>query len=222
MVSEGLSVADAMALGNDGFGNGSWFWIVVLFLFGGFGGYGWGNRGDQYATQQQVQSGFESQNTFNMLQAIESSQANNAKENAILIKDTQYAGMQNTNTITNAMNAGFNNVSSQLCCGFNGVDKGIMESTYATTQAMNQGFNSVNNGLCELSHQISDGICSLKTQMLQDKYDAAQNQLNLAQIASANSVQTNNILSAMGRWYANAPLPYTPYYYGGTSYGTTI
>lgn len=220
MMSEGLSVADAMALGNDGFGNGSWFWIVVLFLFGGFGGYGWGGRGDQYATQQQVQSGFESQNTFNTLQAIESSQAANAKENAILIKDAQYAGMQNTNTITSALNQGFNDVSSKLCCGFNGVDKSIMESTFTTTQAMNNGFNSVNHNLCEMSHQIADGICAIKTQLLQDKYDAAQNQLNLAQIASANSVQTNNILSAMGKWYANAPVIATPYYYG-TAYSTT-
>lgn len=222
-MENGLSVADAMALGNDGFGNGSWFWIVVLFLFGGFGGYGWGNRGDQYATQQQVQSGFEAQNTFNTLQAIETAQAANAKENAILIKDTQYADMQNTNTITNAMNSGFNNVSSQLCCGFNGLDKSIMESTYATTQALNNGFNGVQHSLCEMSHQIADGICTLKTQMLQDKYDAAQNQLNLAQIAAANSVQTDNLLSAMGRWYANAPLPVVPYpYYTGTTYGTVI
>ena len=51
MMSEGLSVADAIALtnkNNDGMfgGDGSWFWaIILLALIGGWGGYGFGGFG---------------------------------------------------------------------------------------------------------------------------------------------------------------------------------
>ena len=44
-----LSPADAMLLGqNNGFGNnGSWIWVLLLaFLWGGNGGFGWGNIKD--------------------------------------------------------------------------------------------------------------------------------------------------------------------------------
>lgn len=67
-----LSPADAMLLGqNNGFGNnGAWIWVLLLaFLWGGNGGFGWGNRGgngsmcgdfiDGSATRAAVNSGFQ-------------------------------------------------------------------------------------------------------------------------------------------------------------------
>lgn len=222
MMENGLSVADAVALGNnDGFGNGNaWFWIVVLFLFG-WGGNGFGgNSAQTNVLDASMQRGFDNQNIMQRFDTISQNQTNAAYDNAVLIKDSQYNDLQNTYALTNTMNAGINTISGQMCEGFHGVDKSICQSTYATTQAMNDGFNSVNQNLNNLSHQISDGVCAIKTQMLQDKYDHLLNEYNIAVNASANAYQTQNILSAIGSWYAKPPYaPVCPVTYAGTTIG---
>lgn len=97
-----------------------------------------------------------------------------------------------------AMMNGFNNVNSSLCQGFGGVQE------------------SINN----LSHQMEQCCCNLKTQMMQDKYDALKTQYDQSLQAISNSVQTHNILSQLGRYYTNPP--YYPQY--GTYYpaGATV
>ena len=104
------------------------------------------------------------------------------------------AKKQNANTTQMAMMNGFNNVNSSLCQGFGGVQE------------------SINN----LSHQMEQCCCNLKTQMMQDKYDALKTQYDQSLQAISNSVQTHNILSQLGRYYTNPP--YYPQY--GTYYPT--
>ena len=63
MADGNLSPADIMAMtNNDGMGgNNAFFWIFALLLLGGVGGNGfYGNNGyrPQYATQTDVQNGF--------------------------------------------------------------------------------------------------------------------------------------------------------------------
>lgn len=45
--------------------------------------------------------------------------------------------------------------------------------------------------------------CSLKTQMLQDKYDRLYEQYRSVQVDASNAAQTAAILGAMGKWVAN-------------------
>lgn len=106
--------------------------------------------------------------------------------------------MQNANQTQMAMMNGFNGVNSSLCQGFGGVQE------------------SINN----LSHQMEQCCCNLKTQMMQDKYDALKTQYDQSLQAISNSVQTQNILSQLGRYYTNPP--YYPQY--GTYYpaGATV
>lgn len=64
----GYSLADIAAAmgGNGGFGGANGSWLVVLFLFvlmGGNGGFGWGGN-NQYATSNEVQRGFDNQNSM--------------------------------------------------------------------------------------------------------------------------------------------------------------
>ena len=203
-MTDGMSAADLAAItNNEGFGNGSWFWIVVLFLFGFMGNGAWGNSNT--ATSTEVQNGFNTQNIMSRFDTISQNQTQNAYENANLINKAIYDNatlinnanvnnMQSIYNMTNAMNQGFNSVNSSL----------------------NDGFNSVNQNLCNISHQISDGVCAIKTQMLQDKYDDLLNSYNQSVAANTNAVQTQNILGALGRWVANPPYPYG-YYYGTTA-----
>lgn len=238
MMENGTSLADLAAvsnMGNNGLGNGGWLWFIIV-LFAIFGNGFFGGNGQAYATSADVQRSTDQVEMNARFDSLFNNQANNAMsnmslidrnamdnqsliaankyDNAVLIKDSQYTALQNTYATTNAMNSGFNDIGNRLCSGFNGLDKTIYQTSAANTQAMNDGFAAVNQNLCNLSHQITDGVCAIKTQMLQDKYDNLRNEYNLSTMANANSVQTATLLNALGSWYAKPP--YAPYY-GGTA-----
>lgn len=65
MGETGLTASDVALLNNDGMaGNGwggmIWLFAILALMGGGFGN--WGGNGQQYATRDQVQNGFDTQN----------------------------------------------------------------------------------------------------------------------------------------------------------------
>jgi len=126
---------------------------------------------------------------------------------------TQQSVTNKMNDILEAVNKGSYSTARLI----DNVNYNMSQNTAAVTQALNCGFNGVNTNINNLSHQLEQCCCNLRSQMLQDKYDAVRNELNLAQIASANAVQTQNVLGQIGRFYVNQPIPN---FYNG--YGTTI
>lgn len=53
-MTDGMSIADALALRNDdgGFGGESFIWVVILFILFGFGGFGGNNRQNDAVSQE--------------------------------------------------------------------------------------------------------------------------------------------------------------------------
>lgn len=181
---ENMSISDiASVMGNkDGFLEGNGIIILILFfLIFSFGGGAWGNNNQ--GTQAEVQRGFDTQAIIGKLDGISNGICSSAYENAQLINQMNVTQMQNSNATQMAMMNGFNGVQNSLCQGFGGVQE------------------SINN----LSHQMEQCCCNLKTQMMQDKYDALKNQYDQSLQAISNSVQTQNILSQLGRYYTNPP-----------------
>lgn len=66
-----------------------------------------------------------------------------------------------------------------------------------------QGFNAIQQSLAGISTQLGNCCCEIKTQLLQDKYDAALRELNKAQNEAVNAAQSQYLLSTMGKWVAN-------------------
>lgn len=62
MGENSLTPADIAAVNGteNGWGGMIWLFAILALMGGGFGG--WGNRGEQYATRDQVQNGFDTQN----------------------------------------------------------------------------------------------------------------------------------------------------------------
>ena len=99
MNGEGLTASDVALLSNDGMGNGGWGGMIWLFAIlalmgGGFGGFG---NGQQYATRDQVQNGFDTQNlqsqTRDILAAVTSGTAQSvATTNQVYHDVTDYVG----------------------------------------------------------------------------------------------------------------------------------
>ena len=68
-----------------------------------------------------------------------------------------------------------------------------------------QGFNAIQQSLAELGYHMDSCCCSIKTQMLQDKYEALENQYRTAQNDLSNAAQSQYILNALGRFVAYPP-----------------
>lgn len=120
-------------------------------------------------------------------------------------------GAADTNAATKSdVTSGFN--FSQLDNGIRGLERGLCDLGYTTNTNMMQGFHGVDNALCagfnsvnqnisNLSNQMQQCCCDLKTTMLQDKYEQMQRELSQAQGIIANSAQSQYILGQLGRYY---------------------
>lgn len=126
-------------------------------------------------------------------------------------------GVGNGNYVTQAeFNAGLNNQTTQ-----NSLQQLLLSSAnnnYETAQLINnqtnqmiqqqnanmvnaiQAFNSVNQSLERISAQMEQCCCSIKTQMLQDRYEDARAENVALKGAISNANQTQDLLSTMGRW----------------------
>jgi len=147
--------------------------LIIAVLFGGFGGFGFGGRGDpDVATKTFVQDAVNNQSIQAALGNIALSSANNNYETAQLI---------------------------------NGQTRDLMQLNYTNQINLVQGFNAVQQSLAQLGYQMDQCCCSIKTQMLQDKYDALENQYRTAQNDLSNAAQSQYILNALGRFVAYPP-----------------
>lgn len=87
----------------------------------------------------------------------------------------------------------------------NSQTRDLMQLNYANQINVVQGFNAVQQSLAQLGYQMDQCCCSIKTQMLQDKYDALENQYRTAQNDLSNAAQSQYILNALGRFVAYPP-----------------
>jgi len=145
--------------------------LIIAVLFGGFGGFGFGGRGNA-ATPEYVQEVVNNQSTQTGLRDVLLSSANNNYETAQLI-----------NAQTNS----------------------LMQQNYANQINVVQGFNALSQAISQLGYQMDSCCCSIKTQMLQDKYEALENKYLTAQNDLSNAAQSQYILNALGRFVAYPP-----------------
>lgn len=156
MGNEGISVADAIALRDGGYGgsnngmgwgaDGAW-WVIILILFfavggwggrgGGLGGFGGGNGGGYDpccvpATAQGVTNAFNFNQLDNGIRGLERG-----------LCDGFYSTNNSINSVLSAL---------QNCC-------------CETQTNMLQGFNGVNQTLCSLGYQNQAGFNSLGNQL---------------------------------------------------------
>ena len=146
--------------------------LIIAVLFGGFGGFGFGGRGEGYATPEYVQSVVNNQSTQTGLRDILLSSANNNYETAQLI-----------NAQTNS----------------------LQQLNYANQINVVQGFNALQQSIAQLGYQMDQCCCSIKTQMLQDKYENLENLYRTAQNDISNANQSQYLLNALGRFVAYPP-----------------
>lgn len=216
MGTEGISVADALALRNagdndGGFGgsNGAW-WIIILILFGlgGWGrngGFGGGNDGGYNAccvpaTAQGVTDAFNFNQIDNGLRAISNG-----------LCDGFYTTAQGINGINQSIaTLGFN-----MGQGFCGVDKAILQSDFHNQAGFNTLGSQLASCCCELSRgqeAIRGDIAKAASELAiagerntnqilnyltQTEMDKLRTELQSAQFQLSQLSQTSNIVNQL-------------------------
>lgn len=229
-----MGVADLAAVmgNNDGFGgnNGAW-WLLILLLFANNGwgnGFGGNNNGSGmipnmigYATQQDVQSGFDQAAIINGINGINSTLSNGFANAEISRANTLASITGQMNTIAmnqqqyccdnrlQVANLGAQ-IASEACADRSSINEGVrdmMALSTANTQAL---LNTMNAGI----QSIQDKLCQQEIDALKTQNANLQTQLNLANLRGSQDAQTATIIAnneaqtaALERYLAPNPIP---------------
>ena len=166
---------------NDGFGDGNGWWLILFLLICGWGGYGFGGGFGGYGG-----GGFNSPagQGFATRTDIDAALATRGIE----------SGIQNIST---QLCNGFNTLGSQMancCCD---LKQGQSEINYNMAAQTNILQNTVNNGFRDVIENQTAGVQRIIDTITQDKIQSLQTELQSAQLQLSNAAQTNNIINAL-------------------------
>lgn len=173
-----------MPAGNGDFGgNGAW-WLILLFLFMGFGGGlggGFNNNAAGFAGAD-IQRGFDQNSVMGGINGIQST-----------LTSSQMADLNRSFDVQTSILQGFNGIQAQLaqCCCDN-------KTATLQTQAVVQ--NEGNMTRLEIQNQtqaILDKMCANEIQSLRESNDNLRTQLAMANLAASQTAQTQQIISAL-------------------------
>lgn len=228
--------------GNSGAGScfgGDGWWILLLLLFAGgwnngFGGDFGGDGIMPYMwnaqTQNDVNRGFDNAGLAGQLSGITSAITSGFANAEVARCGSDMAAMQTayTNQIASmnqrfadiqAVNQGFNSVSSQLaqCCCDNRLATAGIASDIAREACATRTSDTQNTQL--LLNAINGGIQSIKDQICNDKIDAKNEKIVELQrelaVSTQNAFITKGLSDEVDQLYnrlANCPVPSTPVY----------
>lgn len=197
--SEGISVADALALrntnsNNDGMaGFGGAWWLIILILFFAIGGWGNGfgnnngNNGYGYnncctpATTQGLTDAFNFNKIDNALSAIDRD-----------VTSGLYATNNTINGLGTTFQTGFGNNQLAMLEGFNTTQQAISNLGYQNQS----GFCGVNDSIMTTNFNNQAGFNGVQTQLAANACDIKVGQDN---IRTAMTQMTNDIINANER-----------------------
>jgi hypothetical protein len=209
--SNGYNLSDIAAVtgrnnGDGMFGDNGW-WIILLFLFAGWGrgGYGAGGFGGgceaPCATQADVRAAVDQQTLISKL-------------------DQQTYGLaDSTYVLNNAITTGFHGVDTAVCTlgynmqgGFNSLSHQLADCCCKTQTAIERGFADVNYNMatqaCDTRRAITDstrdiidnqnaGVRSILDFLTQDKIATLQAENQSLKFAASQAAQNNYLISKL-------------------------
>lgn len=222
---KGYNLSDIAAVTrgeNDGFfgGNSGW-WIILLFMFCGWGGNGWG--GGNSGVREAITSGFDFNQLENGIRGLEHGLCDGFYEmnNTLLtgFGNTNMAAMQNTNAIT-ARLSDMAAQSAACCCETQRLlERGLCEVNYnILTQS-----NGINTNIASAARDIiennNNGVRSILDFLTQDKIATLQAENQALRLTASQQAQNAFLIDQLG---TKAPVPayvvanpYASYYAAG-------
>ena len=162
--------------------NGGW-WIILLFLFMGFGGGfgGFGNNAAGFANAD-LQRGFDQNSIMGGINGIQAT-----------LNSSQMSDLNRSFDVQTSVMQGFNGVQQQLaqCCCDN---KTATLQTQAVVQ--NEG-NLTRLAIQSQTQAILDRLCEQTIEQLREQNQNLTNQLAMANLAASQTAQTQQIIAAL-------------------------
>lgn len=202
----GMGPADVAAVmrGNYGYNDGGWggnnsFWIVILFLammWGGNGFFG-NNNGFQnaigyenLATSNEVQRGFDNQNSMA-----------NEREILAAINQNSLQGMQNANQNTQYITGTLSDKYNELQRDIAGVamqNQQVManqnECCCSTKMLIQDNTAAINAGIAQTRYDDALNTANLNANIAQNRYDAAMNTSSIVQAIQQDGAATRQMM----------------------------
>lgn len=190
-MENGLGVADVVALSkdNDGFLGGSGgsilALIIVFILIFGNGGFGWGGNSaiGNYATQADIQRGFDNNAVVNKLDGI---------GNGICSLGYDQLGVMN-------------GINTNIMQSANGINGGITELGYKFQQCCCESLRNDDKNTRDILEAIQADGQTTRALITENEMNRLRTDLQSAQLTLANASQTQNILNTLGRFVTNPP-----------------
>lgn len=217
----GYSLSDIAAIsrGNeDGLwgGNSAW-WIILLFMFAGWGGNGWG--GDAGTTRDAVSYGFDMNGLENGIRGIQNGLADGFYEmNTSLLTgfgNVALGNMQNTNAITSQLSSMAAQNAACCCETQRLLERGLCEVNYNILTQSNGINTSVANAARDIIENNNNGVRSILDFLTQDKIATLQAENQALRLTASQQAQNAYLIDQLGY---KAPIPayvvanpYTPY-----------
>lgn len=193
MEEKGLTVADALALreggnsNNGGFGGQDGWWIIVLILFLGMNGRGWGNgygggNGDSGVNTVVVPTGsFGGGFGYNACCTPATMQGMTDAFNFNQLDNGQRGLERGLCDGFYSINLGISNLGTQLQQGFCATDRANLQSFNGVQSALCQGFNGISSAIAQTNYNMKDCCCETRESIMNS---------NFANQSGFNAIQT--------------------------------
>ena len=218
MALQDMTPADLAAVvnndGDGGFGNGNGWWIILLFLFLGWGNRGWGGNNEggagnvggnelyPWMEMQQTQM-----NGFNGLQQALCSGFANAETAATT---RQMASMQQMFDLSTQ----FSNCCCENRLGLANLGADIAREACADRQAVSDGVRDILANQTASVQRILDQMCQDKIDAKNEEIANLRQQVNMMNLAASQNLQTAQLLAdnaaqtnALEQYLAPVPRP---------------
>lgn len=194
------SLADMAAATGGNMQGGNLFWIVVLFLLMGRGGWG-GTAAEQGAlTRAELFDGLNYTQLENAVRGVQQG-----------LCDGFYA--QNT-----TMLQGFNGIQNAMCQGFNGISNGLTTLGYNMQNCCCETNRNIDNTKFEVvtnstagTQKILDKLCDMESNRKDERIRDLEMQLQSSNFQISQISQTRSIVDTLSPQPRPAYITYSPY-----------
>lgn len=228
----GYSLADVAAATRgteDGFfGGANGWWIILLFMFCGWGNGGWGgNRTGTENVRDAVAYGFDINNLENGVRGLEHGICDGFYDmNTSLLTgfgNVTMGNMQNTNAIMGRL-SDIAAQSAACCCETQRlVERGLCEVNYNILTQANATNTNIASAARDIIENNNNGVRSILDFLTQDKISTLQAENQALRLTASQQAQNAFLIDQLG---TKAPIPayvvanpYTSYGYYSTGCG---
>lgn len=204
---KGYNLSDIAAVTGNGrngdgmFGDNGW-WIILLFLFTGWGGNGFGGNRDSVAY------GFDINNLENGIRGLEHGICDGFYDmNTSLLTgfgNVALGSIQNTNAITGQL-ANMAAESAACCCETQRlIERGLCEVNYNILTQSNATNTNITNAARDIIENNNLGVRSILDFLTQDKINSLQAENQALRLTASQQAQNTFLIDQLG---TKAPIP---------------